>query len=99
MKKFKLLRPLVIACGLLTLVLIVVQAQQELDCNDPNNVGIFLTHPTDCRKYLNCWQGLLIEGSCPLGLFFDLERQVCEAEARVRCAMNDNEPLEGNVTG
>uniref|UniRef100_A0A182PVA8 Chitin-binding type-2 domain-containing protein n=1 Tax=Anopheles epiroticus TaxID=199890 RepID=A0A182PVA8_9DIPT len=87
--KLLLKRLQVIAC--LVLLVATVQsvcAQQELDCNDPNSVGIFLPHPTDCRKYLNCWQGQLIEGSCPLGLYFDLERQVCEAEARVRCKMN-----------
>uniref|UniRef100_A0A182YAT1 Uncharacterized protein n=1 Tax=Anopheles stephensi TaxID=30069 RepID=A0A182YAT1_ANOST len=69
----------VIACALVLL---------DLDCSNPSSVGIFLPHPTDCQKYLNCWQGLLIEGSCPLGLYFDLERQVCEAEARVRCTMS-----------
>ncbi|KFB51208.1 AGAP011063-PA-like protein [Anopheles sinensis] len=64
----------------------------ELDCSDPRNVGIFLPHPSSCQKYLNCWGGLLVEGTCPLGLFFDLERQVCESEARVRCAEPGKEP-------
>uniref|UniRef100_A0A182WDT3 Chitin-binding type-2 domain-containing protein n=1 Tax=Anopheles minimus TaxID=112268 RepID=A0A182WDT3_9DIPT len=92
----------VIACGLVLLFAstLAVAQFQDLDCSDPNTVGIFLPHPTDCQKYLNCWQGLLIEGSCPLGLYFDLERQVCESEARVRCTMNvvDPEPVNG-VTG
>uniref|UniRef100_A0A182ISX2 Uncharacterized protein n=1 Tax=Anopheles atroparvus TaxID=41427 RepID=A0A182ISX2_ANOAO len=70
-----------------------ISAQQvELDCSDPANVGIFLPHPSSCQKYLNCWAGLLVEGSCPLGLFFDLERQVCESEARVRCAETVKDP-------
>ncbi|XP_050090303.1 peritrophin-1-like [Anopheles aquasalis] len=66
----------------------IAQQLPELDCTNPDNTGIFLPHPESCQKYLLCWQGGLIEGSCPLGLYFDLERQVCESEARVRCAQD-----------
>uniref|UniRef100_A0A182RSB3 Chitin-binding type-2 domain-containing protein n=1 Tax=Anopheles funestus TaxID=62324 RepID=A0A182RSB3_ANOFN len=93
--KFTTLRPRGIARVLVLLFAsctLVIGQFQDLDCSDPNSSGIFLPHPTDCQKYLNCWQGLLIEGSCPLGLYFDLERQVCESEARVRCTMNVFDP-------
>uniref|UniRef100_A0A182N3U2 Chitin-binding type-2 domain-containing protein n=1 Tax=Anopheles dirus TaxID=7168 RepID=A0A182N3U2_9DIPT len=90
------LQPFAGALVLLAVASLITAQFQELDCSDPNNVGIFMPHPTSCQKYLNCWQGLLIEGSCPLGLYFDLERQVCESEARVRCTMTALDPASAS---
>ncbi|XP_053668109.1 kielin/chordin-like protein [Anopheles marshallii] len=62
--KFTALGPQVTACVLVLMLFaspLVVAQFQDLDCSDPNSSGIFLPHPTDCQKYLNCWQGLLIE--------------------------------------
>ncbi|EDS31047.1 conserved hypothetical protein [Culex quinquefasciatus] len=58
----------------------------EIDCSQTNAV-VFYPHPTSCQGYLTCFLGQVIEGQCSFGLYFDLERQICEAQSRVRCEM------------
>lgn len=60
---------------------------EGIDCSNEKNQAAFYPHPTSCRGYLTCFLGQLIEGQCSFGLYFDLERQICEAESRVRCVM------------
>ncbi|EAT37731.1 AAEL010307-PA [Aedes aegypti] len=60
---------------------------ENINCANGANEGVFFPHPESCQSYLTCFLGQLIEGQCGYGLFFDLERQICEAESRVRCVM------------
>uniref|UniRef100_A0A1W7R8S7 Putative chitin binding peritrophin-a domain protein n=1 Tax=Aedes albopictus TaxID=7160 RepID=A0A1W7R8S7_AEDAL len=60
---------------------------EDIDCANGANEGVFFPHPESCQRYLTCFLGQLIAGECGYGLFFDLERQICEAESRVRCVM------------
>lgn len=60
---------------------------EDINCANSGNEVVFYPHPWSCQSYLTCYFGQLIEGQCGYGLYFDLERQICEAQARVRCVM------------
>lgn len=38
-----------------------------------------------CANYLNCWDGVVIEQSCPDGLLFNAAKLVCDYDHNVNC--------------
>ncbi|XP_076276874.1 uncharacterized protein LOC143207169 [Lasioglossum baleicum] len=41
--------------------------------------------PKNCANYLNCWDGVVIEQSCPEGLLFSAVNLVCDYDYNVNC--------------
>ncbi|XP_076626723.1 uncharacterized protein LOC143344495 [Colletes latitarsis] len=41
--------------------------------------------PKSCVNYLNCWDGVVIEQSCPDGLLFNAVNLVCDYDYNVNC--------------
>lgn len=53
--------------------------------NDPNSRALHLPHPNDCTKFCNCEWGNGEEASCPEGLHFNAELQICDWPANANC--------------
>lgn len=41
--------------------------------------------PKSCANYLNCWDGVVIEQTCPDGLLFNAQKLVCDYDYNVNC--------------
>lgn len=45
--------------------------------------------PSDCNKFINCWDGTAFEQSCPSGLVFNAEKKYCDYPPNVNCSSNN----------
>ena len=43
------------------------------------------SHPTDCSKYVECFNGIAYERDCPKGLLFDKKAKQCLWAHTVKC--------------
>lgn len=53
--------------------------------NHENNDGLYEPHPTDCSRFLKCNNGVLIEGQCNFGLWWNVEKRACDHRQNVHC--------------
>ncbi|XP_071454570.1 uncharacterized protein [Hetaerina americana] len=42
-------------------------------------------HESSCSKFYNCWDDVVVEGSCPFGLVFSEEHSYCDFPENVDC--------------
>ena len=62
-------------------------AVNAVECPDSQDDEIsFVPSPVDCSKYYVCVESEPIEMSCPEGLWFDRELNVCDFPMNVDCA-------------
>ncbi|XP_053375054.1 matrilin-4-like [Mercenaria mercenaria] len=61
-----------------------VSCYSDIDC--PKKNGLF-PHPSDCSKYVNCFDFRPYIQSCPFGLWFDEKTGGCESAGKVACRM------------
>ncbi|XP_041347989.1 uncharacterized protein LOC121367716 [Gigantopelta aegis] len=54
----------------------------EISCPEP--FGMF-NHPSDCSKFLNCFDNIPHVMACPGGTLFNAERGYCDFEVNVQC--------------
>ncbi|XP_030372028.1 peritrophin-48 [Scaptodrosophila lebanonensis] len=54
--------------------------------------GVFIKDPTSCNGYQMCWQGVVINGTCPDTFYFSAANGECEYPQNVTCAITE-EPL------
>ncbi|KAF4528925.1 hypothetical protein B566_EDAN010242 [Ephemera danica] len=67
------------------------QSQLRALCGSPR--GRF-PHPLDCRKYLDCWDGRVLEVQCPNDLAYsDLSGGFCDYLEYVDCGLRPVKPL------
>ncbi|XP_023301235.2 probable chitinase 10 [Lucilia cuprina] len=45
----------------------------------------YAAHPKDCGKYFICIMGTPVETSCPVGLFWDSQKEYCDLPENVKC--------------
>lgn len=57
-------------------------ATTQLVCLSPNGLS---PHPTDCAKFLNCWNGHAHVQDCGPGTLFNPKISVCDWPYRVSC--------------
>ncbi|XP_022245745.1 uncharacterized protein LOC106462710 isoform X2 [Limulus polyphemus] len=48
-------------------------------------------HSTACEKFYDCWDEVVLERDCPLGLLFDQDNRICNEPEKVDCG-NRTEP-------
>lgn len=83
---------------LVKLLLILGVAVAALAAPDGSEVGVevcryhkfgtILQNPVDCNKFFLCQHDKPIMMSCPMGLFFDNDRQTCDWISEVTCPDN-----------
>nr|KAF7404154.1 hypothetical protein H0235_014848 [Vespula pensylvanica] len=62
-------------------------------CKDPKDAGCrpvckdgpYKPHPTDCDKYYKCENGDYVLKTCPSGLHWDRERNICNKPSEAKC--------------
>lgn len=62
-----------------------VSCYTDISC--PQKEGLF-PHPSDCSKYVNCFDFRPYVQSCPGGLWFDVTTGGCEAASNVACPVS-----------
>lgn len=50
-----------------------------------DNVGLYVEHPSDCGKYLQCLHGNFGERPCPDGLHWNSEKTACDWPQKANC--------------
>ncbi|XP_056000284.1 hemicentin-1-like isoform X2 [Ostrea edulis] len=58
---------------------------------DSCDEGEYVSHSTDCTKFIQCTNGVGLVVSCPFGTRWDSEKKVCGNEADVECASDIEE--------
>lgn len=61
---------------------------QEENSNEPRcnqALGALQPHPTDCKKFLNCANGMMFIQDCGPGTAFSPSMKVCDFEHKVQC--------------
>ncbi|CAG0895736.1 unnamed protein product [Darwinula stevensoni] len=56
----------------------------NLQISCPQPTGLFL-HPSDCTKFLNCWDNRMFVQQCPANLHFNARNRVCDWPNQARC--------------
>lgn len=59
-----------------------------------DNQGLYVSHPNDCGKYLQCLHGAFGERTCPYGLHWNPEETACDWPVKAQC---DQRLLIGNL--
>ncbi|XP_068085129.1 uncharacterized protein [Anabrus simplex] len=59
-------------------------AEWKSDCQMKGGTGL-APHPTNCRKFLNCWNGKAHVQDCAPGTVFNPQTLVCDFPYRVNC--------------
>ena len=60
-------------------------------CENVEN-GAFISHPTNCNKWIWCFNGKASEGSCPDEFYFNGEDQTCDFPENVECPWETSTP-------
>ncbi len=55
-----------------------------------DNAGLYVAHPSECGKYLQCLHGTFGERPCPEGLHWDKEQGACNWPAKANCVQTAN---------
>ncbi|XP_037037491.1 peritrophin-1-like [Bradysia coprophila] len=50
-----------------------------------DNIGMYVAHPGDCTKYLQCLHGSFGERPCPDGLHWNSEKTACDWPQKANC--------------
>lgn len=50
-----------------------------------DNIGLYVAHPSDCTKYLQCLHGSFGERPCPDGLHWNREKGACDWPQKANC--------------
>lgn len=50
-----------------------------------SNGGMYISHPTDCSKFIQCFNGKPIEFLCMAGFYWNPARAQCDWEWNVKC--------------
>ncbi|XP_020283231.1 peritrophin-1-like [Pseudomyrmex gracilis] len=70
------------------------QADDEVECPlrtpEPGDEAVLIPHPTDCKLYYVCDNGIPILMKCPKDLHFNPEEKVCDFWWRAGCEDETN---------
>ncbi|CAG5053252.1 unnamed protein product [Parnassius apollo] len=69
-----------------------------LSCDPEGQIFLLLPHYTDCTKFFMCTHGEEVLFTCPGGLYFDFEIQVCNWPRDTNCILRDI-PEDNDVEG
>lgn len=58
-----------------------------------DNAGLYVAHPGDCGKYLQCLHGRFGERPCPDGLHWNNEATACDWPQKANCQSVNKQPM------
>ena len=78
---------IIISCFALSFCIMgnVYGEQNSVTCPESHDYQTFVPYPVDCTKFYICVHSEPTEMSCPQGLWFDSESNVCEYPEKAKC--------------